>query len=338
MREKGFRFLVGLVIITAATGCDNVAFGGIQVELRAPPPPPGSAPVEGALDLTAPLDLGSILYLVERFEDSQASIVPVAVLADRGYRALPDSSQLPGLLDRFPLGRWEPGTEFTLFAQGVRAGTFITDGTSEVDASTCQARPRAVGRIELRPEAVSQQRFLALTPVDVPSSSGPLTPGLIEDAPLRAAATGLAQRLIPEMGVQWPPSIPAIRRDLQPIVLESGGAAGLAVSFVYGDGLVVGPPTRRLAYSLFILAEATPARYEPVFAWYQRYDSRGKAFPRFLAAHDAHGIGAPDALLEVFGESARWLAIVGPQEGQWRVLFQDGCGVPASADGLRTFP
>ncbi len=353
MREKGFRSLVGLVMITAAAGCDNVAFGGVQVELIPPSLPAGSQTVQrqplAAEAALVPLELGPVLYLVERLDGSEANIVPVAELADGGYRALPDSIEVPGLLERFPLGRWDPGAEFTLFAQGVRTGTFVSDGGLDPDASTCRTRPSASGRVEVRPEVMANRWFLALgeaAPAAEGSGGGAFLPppadalvsGLGEDAGLRDAALNLAQRLIPDMGVLWPPAIPDTRRDLQEVVLRRGRATGLAVSYVYGDSLVVGPTRRSLAYSLFILAEAAEPQYEPVFGWHQRYDGDGKAFPRFLAVHDAHGIGAPDIVVEVFGESARWLAIVGPREGRWGVLYEDDCGIPAATAGFRTFP
>ncbi len=33
-----------------------------------------------------------------------------------------------------------------------------------------------------------------------------------------------------------------------------------------------------------------------------------------------------------------WLAIVGVEEGEWRLLYQDPCGTPAAPEGMRTFP
>jgi hypothetical protein len=330
------------VIITAATGCDNVAFGGIQVEVRPPPELPGGEPetaeTEGVEAPLSPVDLGPLAYLVERREGSGAVILPIAELVGEEYRPLPDTTEVPRFLARFPLGRWDSGSEFVVFSQGVRVGTFVTDGTSGVDVSTCLTRPSGGGQIELRPEAASQRRFIALakTSPSVADSLAAFRSGLGVDAALRAAALNLAQRVIPEMDVLWPASIPDIRRDLQAVVLARGGPPGLAVSYVFADSLVVGPSVPS-AYGLFILAESEDDGYNPLFAWYQRYDD-GKAFPRFVAAHDVRGAGAPDALLEVFGESEHWLALVGLRDEEWEILYEDGCGVEVDITGLRTFP
>lgn len=347
MRDKGFSTFLTLVIITALVGCDNVAFGGIQVSLRPPSTPEDAGPDEGDMEpeepAIEPLDLGPLLYFVQRLEGSTAVLVPVAALAEGAYEGLPDPAESPEVAERFPVARYEPGAEFTLYAQGVRAGTFVSDGTVELDTSMCLARSNAHGRIEILPEAAAQQRYLAVAHADALGSSTLRATALgeyqarVEDSPLRAAASQLAQRLIQEMDIPVPPSIPDTRRDLQPLTLATGGARALGASFVYGDGLVVGPSTP-LAYSLFFLAEEREARYEPVFAWYHRFDAGGKAFPRLLGAHDLMGVGAPDALFEVFGETSRWMAVLGERNGAYRLLYQDACGVPLSDGGVRTFP
>jgi hypothetical protein len=90
MHAKGFAFLSVLVMIIAAPGCDNVAWGGIDVELR-PPPPAERAPAVPTLEepdrVLRELELGPILYLVERSTGSEATLVPVAQITDEG-RAL----------------------------------------------------------------------------------------------------------------------------------------------------------------------------------------------------------------------------------------------------------
>jgi hypothetical protein len=143
------------------------------------------------------------------------------------------------------------------------------------------------------------------------------------------------QIAISAMDVPWPPSIPGVRKDLQSLAIDSV-AGGLAASFVYGGDLSVGPAVP-VAYSLFIASSPVGTRYEPVVAWYQRAGPDGKAFPRLLGGHDLRGSGAPDLLLEVFGEETRWLAVLGTRDGEWSILYEDSCGVPAARRGIRTF-
>ncbi len=344
MYPKRFPQLVWLVMITGVTGCDNVAFGGIQVELQAPEEAPravessGTEAVESAApEPLVPVSLDPLVYVVERSGGSRATILPIAQLSDGDYSPLPDTSDIPDLFERFAIDRWEAGTEFALMAQGSRVGTFIADGSTAQDRSACQLRPRGGGHVEVRPDAAGLDWFMA-----IPASNGARSPWMAipgtEDARLREASLNLAQRMIPVLGVLWPPSIPDVRRDLQPFSPGGGDGSGLAVSYVYGDRLAVGPAAPR-AYSLFMIAAAEEGsdRYEPLLTWHQEAVSR-KAFPRFLAAHDHRDAGTPDAVLEVFGESARWYTILGARGEDWSVLYLDDCGEPASRGAIRSFP
>ena len=344
MRPKRFLRLALLVIITGAAACDNVAFGGIQIELRPPDRAPSSPNAdsisEGAEaepEPLLPIELEPLLYLVERMDSGRASIVPIAQISGDGYSPLPDSAEFPDLIERFALARWEQGTEFSLLLHGSRVGTLISEGTTVADNSTCQERPRGRGYLEVRPETAELDRFLAVrAPESVGREPWFAVAPVGADANLRAASLNLAQRMIPALGVPWPTSIPAVRRDLQPFSLERGDGSALAVSYVFGDQLSVGQPNPR-AYSLFMLAAEGETRYEPILTWYQRATA-GKAFPRFVGAHDARGMGSPDAVLEVYGETDRWFAILGASGQDWSTLYSDPCGEPASRGAIRSFP
>jgi hypothetical protein len=343
MRAKRFPLLTIAVMITVVPACDNVAFGGVQVELQAPvrtsttlDPDTTSAAQREREQPPEPIELTPLLYLVQQTDGSRATILPIAQVTPDGYEPVPGPEEIPDLVDRFAVGRWEAGTELSLFAQGSRIGTFVADGTTEIDNSTCQARPRGQGYIEVRPDAAVLRQFLAIREPTPASREGWVAvPRFGEDATLRDASLNLAQRLIPQLGVLWPPSIPEIRRDLQPFRLGEDGPSGLAVSYVFGDRLRTGTPNPR-AYSLFILAGEGETRYEPIVTWYQRAPS-GKAFPRFVGAHDARGVGSPDVVLEVFGEADRWLAVLGAEDDEWSILYRDACGEPAARGAIRTY-
>lgn len=344
MHAKRFPQLASLVIITGVTACDNVAFGGIQIELRPPEEAPGGPVVEGLAEGEAvvpepllPVELDPLLYVVERADGSRATILPIAQLSEDGYRPLPDTDEIPDLMERFALDRWERGTEFSLLAHGSRVGTLISEGTTVSDSSRCLVRPRGSGYVEVRPEAAGQGWFLAVrAPEATLREPWVAVPSLTQDAGLRAASLNLAQRMIPILGVLWPTSIPEVRRDLQPFSLEKADGSALAVSYVYGDRLSVGRSNPR-AYSLFILAAEGETRYESILTWYQRA-AAGKAFPRFLGAHDARSVGTPDAVLEVYGEMDRWFTILGAVDEDWSVLYLDACGEPASRGAIRNYP
>lgn len=346
MHTKGFPSFLVPVMIIACTGCDNVEFGGFQIELQAPTPAEGM-PTQIELPDSLPVPLspiatGPVLYLVERGEGSTATLIAVAALSEGLYEPLPDDEEIPDIVERFAIGRFERATEFILLSQGVRAGTFIADGTRQPDRSTCRLRPSAGGRVEIRPEATGERRFLAVAKADLSAwgiesaaapAARPSSPGA---ATLDPGSVVAAQIAIPAMDIPWPPSIPGARRDLQPLDIDTVESGGLAASFVYGGDLSVGPAVP-VAYSLFLASAPVGNRYEPIVAWYQRAGPDGKAFPRLLGAHDLHQEGSPDLLLEVFGEEARWMGLLGTREGEWSMVYEDPCGVPAARRGIRTF-
>lgn len=339
MYNKGFAFLSAIVMIIATSGCDNVEWAGVDVELRPPPErTPSPTPARAAdVPVLTPLELGPILYVVERGQGSSATVVPVVEVGADAYRALPDADQTPDFLERFPLDRWEEGTELALMSQGVRVGTLTLDGSLASDLSTCRLRPRTAGRVELLPEAAGQSRFLAFRKDDLPEPVAPgAFPGLQDSFELRAGTLNVARILIPQVQAPWPPSIPEIRRHHVPVPLP-GGEAGLAASFVYDGALEVGPAPP-LAYSLFFLAREEAGAYQPILSWYQRVRESGKAFPRFVEAHDVRGVGSHDVLLETFGEESRWFTLLGVRGGAWEVLHQDPCGLPIPSEAIRVHP
>jgi hypothetical protein len=346
MHAKGFPSFLVPVMIIASSGCDNVEFGGFQLELQAPAPAQGM-PTQIVLPDSlptplAPIQTGPVLYLVERSEGSEASLVAVASFTDEGYEPLPDVEEVPEMVERFAIGRFEPATEFVLLSRGARAGTFIADGFATADETTCRLRPSASGRVEIRPEASGERRFLAVAKDDLfavglesAAESVPI-PGSPGMATLGPGSVTAAQIAMPAMNIPWPASIPGARQDLQPLVFDGGATQGLAASFVYGGEMDIGPEVP-VAYGLFIASAPVGTRYEPIVAWYQRVGQDGKAFAQLLGAHDLQQAGAPDLLLEVFGEEARWFALLGTREGDWSMLYQDPCGVPAARGGIRTF-
>jgi hypothetical protein len=344
MYAKRFARLGLAVMITALPACDNVSFGGIQLELRPPEVTADAAAAASAVlpesveeeATLEPVDLGDLIYIVERGEGSSATILPIARVSPDGYEPVPDLEEIPDLFERFALGRWEAGFELPLVAQGRRVGTFVSDGTTVEDGSTCRIRPRGAGHVEIAPEAAVLDRLLATEATAAPVREPWTTPLRVEeDEELRAGSLNIAQRLIPTLGVLWPPSIPEARRDLQPFAQSPGGASGFAASYIYGDRLAVGPTNPR-AYSMFVLAAAGESRYEPLMSWVQLAPD-GKAFPRFVGAHAIRDSIVSDVVLEVFGETDRWFTVLGVEDDEWSVLYLDECGQSPAGGGIRTF-
>jgi hypothetical protein len=342
MHAKGFSLLLVVVILTLTAGCDNVEWSGAEVALRPPPevevPQPPDAGEEGTERPLDPIRLGPLLYLVERTGADQARITPIAIRSDDGYEALPDPAGDPDFFERFPLERWEAGTEFVLFGQGERVGTFISDGTSMADESFCLPRATGQGVLELRGGLPPVDRFLALRRSDldtVPSALGSHRFVEMNDD-LRNASLDAARTLITRLSIPWPPTVLGIRERIDAYA-DAEGRLSVVASFVFGDELEVGVP-EPTAYTLLVVTrEDEDGEFVPVFSWYQREDSGGKAFPGFLAGHDVRGSGTPDLVLEVFGRDARGLAILDTTSEDWAMAYLDACAPAPASGALSTY-
>lgn len=346
MRIKGFSLLTLGVILTLVPGCDNVQWAGVDVELRAPDPPPSDpAPEETDPDAEEialePLDLGPLLYLVE-VDGPTGRILPVAEWGADGYRPLPDEEDTPDFLERFPIDRWEEGTEFILLHQGRRVGTLISDGSTGVDTESCLLRPVTSGSLEVRTDLTAPTRMVAVRRDDVAPGllpddllrSSPASPQLSQPQ-LRAEAEDLGRHLVPRAEIPWPPSIPDLVADHQQVGVV-GEDRMMAATFIFGDEAEVrtAPAT---AYAFFTLAREEEGEWSPFWLWFQEV-SQGKAIPRVLASGRWTEADAPELVLELFGSQERGLAILGAREGEWSLLYRDPCG-PEPADGAaRSWP
>jgi hypothetical protein len=152
-------------ILTGATGCDNVAWGGADVELR---PPPTAAP-DSTAGATAGSDspaaepappTGPVLLAGTR-EGARGTFVVVGEV-DGDALQPPDAS--PEGVERVQRIA-AVGSRWTLFAEGVRVGTFLADAAGQA-SEYCSVRPTLSGTVELVPTAGEAERFLAL-PTDV---------------------------------------------------------------------------------------------------------------------------------------------------------------------------
>lgn len=347
MRTKEALLPVLCVILTALPGCDNVQWGGVEVALQSPDPPPSALVVEDAAGEVAeapllPVRTGPLLYLVERSgSGARASLLPVAEMTADGLRPPPSPDETPDLVERFPLGRWEAETEFILLDRGRRAGTLVADGTATLDDRFCQARPLGGGRLELRAEAQASTRFLAIRKADRGYAGLDRVPGLEPgdwpsypgQAELRTEAVALARFTIQRAGVPWPPSIPEILKEQRSVALP-GGEIGLAATYVFGGELELGRVPAS-GYGLFVVSHPSETGgWTPLWIWHQMV-RQGKAFPRVLAEGGLDPERAPELLLEVFGEDRRWLALVGEDADGWTLLYQDPCGDPPASGAAR---
>lgn len=335
MSGKAYRWLSALVMITVASGCDNVDWGGVDARLVYPPSrSPDTVVVEDAppADPAPELPEGPVLYLATRDGDRVTvapaaeirgdSLVPVATEDDEEYRSA------------FAEAHLQPGTEFILFAGGVRVGRVRAD-EGGTDGSFCHPRPTASGMAEVVPGAAAVDRFLAL-PAEVGSERPWETfePG--EDTyAQREASVEFEIDLLRRRGARFP-SGPVVnhRVQIEPVRLGPQGTDAFTATFINLDAPQVGPADSA-AYASFVVGmEAPEDTYRPVYQWHRSVGVEGKGVPLLWDVLDWDGDGENELVLEVLGADARWTAALARETAEWRRVFQDPCGSPSTgADG-----
>ena len=339
MTGGALRHLSALLIVSAAYGCDNVDWGGAEIRLQEPPPAQvGASPDSAAAApevVQEEVPQGPVLYMAER--DSQGvTLVPVGEILKDSIGPFPSEQRSPGYRARFVRSLLSPASEFVLFSEGVRVGSFTVESVS-TDESFCVARPKAHGIVELIPQALAQTRFLALPrsyasafawrPFSVPEM----------DRVQRDASLSVPQSVLGQLGAEQPANMLNTRFDMRAFRPNGADPSMFAVTHLIRDRLQVERPPPS-AFSLFVLGvpNATATGFDAGFVWHRRVDRQGKGAPRFYEQLDWDGDGQTEILLEVLGESNRWTAVVDQRAGEWTLIFEDPCGAsapPVSATG-----
>lgn len=324
---QALRWLSALVIVIAASGCDNVEWGGMDVSLQ-PPPPSGIAPLSDSAEAAADtsgfrLPAGPVLYMAERVDSlSAAQLIPVGEISGDSILPFPSESDAPGYRNAFALERMGQGREYVLFARGTRVGTMVTREVT-TDESFCAPRPAAQGVVELIPQAFDARRFLAMD--KDPAADFPHEPYSTEehDRAQRAASIDLTAELIPQVGARWPTSMVESRQDMQALRID--GTPGFAATFLFRDQMDRSR-AESSSWAMFVFALLQEGAYAPAYVWYREAGREGKGAARFFEQLDWDRDGDTELLLEVVGEGARWTAGVGHRDDQWQRTFQEPCG------------
>jgi len=341
MKRVSLRRLAAIaVIVTTASGCDNVVWEGVEVRLEAPDPPPGSLEADSTVVVEPglpPLPEGPVVYLVRR-DGSSASAFALASREGGRMVALPAEEDHPGFTEHFVRSLLPPEQELILFADGARVGTFVAGDTFSSDRSYCAARPRVDGVLELVPGAADPGFYMAVPAAEASGIPRGRWAPPESTAEIRTASLNLAGELMNRFRSPWPQSpVATLRRDLTtitppaPVDLEAEAPLPhFATTFVHEDGLRVGE-TGRNAWSLFYVARYDGTSYHPTLVHYRLFERDGKATPRLVAWSDLTGDGQEEMVLEVLGTRNRWLALAGYQDGEWQFLMEDACEAPPSA-------
>jgi hypothetical protein len=328
LRNKAFSGITGIVIILALSGCDNVEFEGVRMELVPPPQAVAavvdSTAVESEADLPPEIVLpeGPVLYMGTR-SGGRVSLRPVGEIVEDGLRAL-DPDLTPGWGEAFVERDLSPGTPLTLFAEGVRVGTMRVDEVETSDAY-CRPTPVASGLAEFVAGAGAATRFLALPEGVVTGRPYETYRAQAHTYEQRVAGLNLASQALARTGAIWPPSVLETRADMQAIPLDGDPSGAIAASFMYDDRLAVSEPESERAYSILVFGTGGPEQYSLQYVWYRRAADGGKAAARFFEQLDWDGDGEAEVLLEVFGTDARWAAALDRGAQGWDAVFETPC-------------
>jgi hypothetical protein len=316
------------LIITGASGCDNVGWGGMDFEVRPPPEPEVEAAIEADPETTVePERVEGPILLAGLRDGERADMVVVGEIRADALRHFPDP-EFPEDVERLD-ALTAPGAEWVLFSEGVRIGRFIVERSGPADGF-CGGRLALSGVVELVPSATGAERLLALPPDPAAARGREPYEEHQHVYDQRVASLSIASEAIPRYGATWPElGVLDARDHIQAFQLRNTQGQSIAATFMSGDELAVGPPPQD-AYSLFIVGQQREgAEYAEAYSWYQDSGASGKAAPRYFDHLDLDDDGMDEIVLDVFGANARWFAGLSRRDGQWVRTFNDRCGAPA---------
>jgi hypothetical protein len=321
--------LATAVILTVATGCDNVAWGGIDVDLKSPPASSRNPAVEVEADEeTGSVNFDGPILLAGVRDGVRADFVVVGEVHPEVLREFPDPAFPEDVerLDRVAA----PGSEWILFSEGVRVGRMVSDVTRPAD-DFCGSRVTISGVVEVVPTAAAAERLLALPAEDAATREYRDYRAIPHVYDQRVATLSIAGEAIPEYDATWPPlGVLDARDHIQAFQLQNTQGQSVAATFMYQDELAVTSP-RQGAYSLFVIGHQVGSAYEGAYVWYRAVETEGKGAPRYFDHLDWDGDGSDEILLDVFGSNRRWFAALSRRDGSWIRTFQDSCGSGSSA-------
>lgn len=310
-----------LLIVSALAGCDNVQWGGTQIEIV--PPPPASNVVQFEPDVQVysefGLPRGSVLFHVMRTEEG-ALLVPVAELSGDSLRTLrrPAGVSPQAFESRFRETVIPPGSEFRLFRLGGEVGTFLAQRPGPVTA--CGV-PTIYGSATVVAAATESTQFLGFRRGLEPNVQGEFTPLQISGS-IRTYASIVAERLILQNGLPRPRSWQGAQRDLQPVEVMPGGHLEMAATYLVGDSLAAGPADPQ-GYSVFYLADYETARgYNPFYSEVHDYRQDGKLALRLVDYLNWDEQEGDEILLQQFRRDGSGYAVLSRQGGEWRKVWE----------------
>jgi len=331
---RGQLSALGALIIILAAGCDNVSWGGLDFDVVPPPeraPPVAEADAEEPESRDVALPSDPVLF-VARWDGGRVRLLPLAAVGADGFAALHADDIPDGFWRRFITERMRQGSEYTLYHDGRRAGTFVLSGAEVTTETGCPAFAIGTGEAELADRVPRDGTFLALPEGTLPPALDPAP-----DSATRAALEGrnrrlgpiLAERLLRARGAGLPGNWQAALAQARAFPTPEG-SRGLVATLMVGDTL--GPGLDDQGYALFFLATPSADRsgtgLDTVYTAFADYPATGKAAPAVVDYLDWDRDGWPSFVLEVFGTVGRRFDMLARDgEGEWTRTPLLSCGL-----------
>ena len=317
------------MMLTLISACDNVNWGGADVAVVSPPPKASGLPAS-AEDLAEAIPDGPILFYVVPSGDG-GTMIPVGQIAGDSMvplRANKDASLYAG---RFIATHMRRGSEFALYRNGARVGTFVVQSATPPAENTCPALPTAQGSMELSSGAQGISEYLAIAKPHAPEIRRQLDFVVEPTRNMQVIAPILAERMIRARRAELPGNWQRAMAQLKPIPMANSNEPGFATTFVVGDELRTGGDN--LGYSVFFIGvPGAQFGYDTTFVKFTNFPTDGKAAPRVVDILDWNRDGQVDLLLQVYGISDTWFEAVSKNaQGKWETTFRDRCDAPGAS-------
>ena len=311
-----------LLILTALSACDNVKWGGSEIQF-VPPPPAGGAR-ESSADAQTFADLGlpsgTVVFHVTKGPQG-ATVTPVAEVSGDSLRTLrrPAGVAPEAYETRFRQAVLENGAQFDLFRRGARVGSLQVQGQG---APTRCGVPTARGLATTVAAAADATEFLAFRRGLAPSVIGEYSPPQITGS-MRTFASIVAERLVLQNGLPRPRSWPGAQRDMQPVEVIGGGTPEMVATYLVGDSLGVGAGQPDGYSILYAASYETRTGYTPFYTEVRDYRRTGKAAPKVVDYLNWNGRGGPEMLVQVFGPDQSWYEVISMDRNRrWQKVWE----------------
>jgi hypothetical protein len=312
--------LLALILI-AVPACDNVMWGGADIEIVPPPPAASMTPVipDDRVFAEFGLPRGQVIFHIVPSEQG-SRLVPIGEISGDSVRTIrrPAGVAQEAYEERFRDAVIPIGAQFDVFRRGARVGTFVAQRPGPV---THCGVPTVLGNTTVVAAASDISQFIAFRQGLSPTVRGEFAPPQITGS-IRTYASIIAERLILQAGLPRPRSWPGAQRDLQAIEIVAGAHPEMAATYLVGDSLAVGPADPQ-GYSVFYIADFETRRgYSPIYQEVRDYRRGGKAAPRVVDYLNWDGEGGEEILIEVFGENQVWYEAISERNNQWVKIWE----------------